>query len=230
MKVQKIKISELKENPNNTRIHTRRNLETLKQSLTEFGQTKPIIVNKNGMYVVAGNGTLQAAIALGWEDIECNLVDLDDNKAKALSIIDNKTSDLSQNDEKMLTEALSELKEIDISLFDLTGFKEDELERMLSFQEGTLFNDVEKKAEKAKKKEKKEKIEEDLSVGSSPSYSDQITCVVFGYPFVLTDKEEVLEIKNLFEFVKDAEKEKQIEIEKDFFNSIKELLTRHFLT
>ena len=38
-----IKIKDLREWENNVRIHTKRNLEALKQSLRAFKQTKPII-------------------------------------------------------------------------------------------------------------------------------------------------------------------------------------------
>lgn len=239
MDIKKVKISELKYNPRNTRIHTRRNLETLKQSLSDFGQVKPILVNKNGMYVIAGNGTMEAALALGWEEIECNICDLDEEKAMALSILDNKTSDLSQNDEKMLTEILSELKGIDIGLFDLTGFKEDELDSMLSFQDGTLFQDEQKQKAKEEKRSKPaveqpshqvSNTTEEKSDDAIPSYSDQVTCVIFGYPFVLSNSNDILEIKHLFEFLRDADKSKKDIVEADFFKLLLELLTRHFLT
>lgn len=66
MNTVKIKLSELVEFPNNVRIHTKRNLDTIKNSLKEFGQVKPILVQKSTNYIIAGNGTYQAAKALGW--------------------------------------------------------------------------------------------------------------------------------------------------------------------
>lgn len=238
MKIERIDVKKLNFNKRNTRIHTRRNLETLKQSLTEFGQTKPIIINKNGMYVIAGNGTLQAAMDLGWDKIDCHVLDLDENKAMALSVLDNKTSDLSQNDEKMLTEVLQELKEVDFDFFELSGFKDDELERMLDFQSGELFELPE--PSKAKPKPQAKAIKKDdvfeVSENDNPKvekddtgHKEQVNCVMFGFPFVLTDSKLINELKYLFEFLKDADLEMRQKVEEDFFETVKELLTKQFL-
>lgn len=68
--------------------------------------------------------------------MDCNVLDLDDEKARALSIVDNRSGDLSQMDEKNL---LDFLKDFDKATLDLTGYDDKELDKMLSFQEGTLF-------------------------------------------------------------------------------------------
>jgi ParB-like chromosome segregation protein Spo0J len=38
-------------------------------SLTKFGQRKPIVVNDKAL-ILAGNGTLEAAKSLGWDQID----------------------------------------------------------------------------------------------------------------------------------------------------------------
>lgn len=185
MEIRKMKLSELVPYKDNVRIHQKRNLDTIKKSMTEFGQYKNIVVRKGTNEILCGNGTYEAAKALGWTELECNMVDVDDEHAKALMIVDNRSSDLSQNDDKMLLELL---KDFDDSILDLAGYTDDEVENMLKFQEGTLFED-EKKEKKPKEKKKEEPVSAD----------DQISIVIMGWPFVLADPDDITRLKNLMD-------------------------------
>lgn len=64
------KISELTPDPNNARQHGDKNLAAIVGSLKKFGQQHPIIIDENGM-VLAGNGRLEAAKYIGWDEIDC---------------------------------------------------------------------------------------------------------------------------------------------------------------
>ena len=141
MEIVTLNVSEIKEWENNARIHTRRNLEALKKSLTAFGQTKPILVQKSSMSIIAGNGTYQAICALGWETIDCRILDISDEQAEALAIADNRTGLLSEWDERMLAESLKKIDEF--GNLDLVGFSDLELEKMLEYQSGELFEKLE---------------------------------------------------------------------------------------
>ena len=209
MNTVKIKLSELVEFPNNVRIHTKRNLDTIKNSLKEFGQVKPILVQKSTNYIIAGNGTYQAAKALGWQEMDCNVLDLDDEKARALSIVDNRSGDLSQMDEKNL---LDFLKDFDKQTLDLTGYDDKELDKMLSFQEGTLFEEQKKPKEKKKKKEQ------------PISSDDQISFILLGHPFVLADPDEIKEFKRLIDKLDNEDLEVKCEVTFQVFDAIKEVL------
>ena len=66
MNIEETKIEDLHFDPANVRKHDEKNLEAIKSSLLRFGQQKPIVVDGKGI-VIAGNGTLTAAKALGWE-------------------------------------------------------------------------------------------------------------------------------------------------------------------
>ena len=50
------------------------NLDTLKDSLRNYGLMNPITINQNHE-LIAGERRLQAAKELGWEKINCNIVD-----------------------------------------------------------------------------------------------------------------------------------------------------------
>ena len=185
MEIQKIELSKLVPYKDNVRIHQKRNLDTIKNSMREFGQYKNIVVRKGTMEILCGNGTYEAAKALGWDSLMCNLVDVDDEKARALMIVDNRSSDLSQNDDKALLELL---KDFDDEVLCLAGYSDEEVENMLKFQEGTLFED-EKKEKKKKEKKKEEPVSAD----------DQISIIIMGWPFVLTDPDDIKRLKDLMD-------------------------------
>ncbi len=102
--------------PANARKHPDKNIEAVKASLRVYGQRKPIVVNKNGMVVEAGNGTLQAARALGWTKIAAVLVEDDAATAAGFAIADNRTAELAEWDDEKLKSLLAELKVDDAAL------------------------------------------------------------------------------------------------------------------
>jgi len=101
-----VPISDLHPDPANARRHSDRNLEAIKSSLAKFGQRKPIVVQREGMIVRAGNGTLAAARALGWETIAAVILDDDNATASQYAIADNRTGELAEWDEETLATLL----------------------------------------------------------------------------------------------------------------------------
>ena len=95
-------VNELSADPANLRKHNERNIEAIKASLRRFGQQKPIVVNDKGI-VIAGNGTLEAARALGWDTIAVVHTRLDDHGQVLYGIADNRTAELAEWDWMALT-------------------------------------------------------------------------------------------------------------------------------
>ena len=123
MKIERRKISELKNDPVNARKHSPRNLKAIRDSLDVFGQQKPIVVDSRGV-VIAGNGTLEAARELGWDDINVTVTDLDPAHAQAFGIADNRTAELAEWD----TDVLGQLLEgMDSDLADILSIDDLEL-------------------------------------------------------------------------------------------------------
>ena len=123
MKIERRKISELKNDPANARKHSPRNLKAIRESLDVFGQQKPIVVDSRGV-VIAGNGTLEAARELGWDDINVTVTDLDPAHAQAFGIADNRTAELAEWD----TDVLGQLLEgMDSDLADILSIDDLEL-------------------------------------------------------------------------------------------------------
>lgn len=130
MNIQKIKITELKPAEYNPRKDLKPEdieYQKIKRSITEFGYVAPIIIN-NDMTVISGHQRLKVLEELGYNEVECVIVELNKNKEKALNIALNKIS--GDWDNAKLEELLAELKETDIDM-DITGFSFDEVDNIL---------------------------------------------------------------------------------------------------
>jgi site-specific DNA-methyltransferase (adenine-specific) len=111
MKLENLRIADLTPDPQNARQHDDKNLKAIMGSLKEFGQRKPIVITEAGV-IVAGNGTVEAAKRLGWLDIEVVRVppDWTDAQVKAFAIADNRTAELANWNQEVLTSQLLELE------------------------------------------------------------------------------------------------------------------------
>jgi hypothetical protein len=126
---ERVTVASLFFDPANVRKHGSRNLDAIKSSLARFGQQKPIVVDADGI-VRAGNGTLMAAKALGWDEIEIVRTNLRGSEATAYAIADNRTAELAEWDEGALAEQLAALQIDDETLAAATGFDASEIERI----------------------------------------------------------------------------------------------------
>ena len=102
--------ADLLPDPANARRHPEPNLEAIKASLRVYGQRKPVVVNRRTGIIEAGNGTLQAALALGWSHLAVVYVDDDPLTAAGFSIVDNRTAELAEWDMAALDKLLGEIK------------------------------------------------------------------------------------------------------------------------
>lgn len=91
-----VDIADLNLDPENARIHPMVNMQAIRDSLEIYGQVKPIVVRREGMIVVAGNGTLQAARDLGWTKIAANIIDMTYVEASGYGLADNRTAELAK--------------------------------------------------------------------------------------------------------------------------------------
>lgn len=121
------RIAELLADPANLRVHPERNIRAIQAALSEFGQQKPIVVDSSDV-VIAGNGTLEAADRLGWEEIDVVVSSLDQLQARAYGIADNRTGELAAWDLQGLA---ATLPAIDASMLPAVGFTEAEVERLV---------------------------------------------------------------------------------------------------
>ncbi|MBL8841974.1 MAG: DNA modification methylase [Planctomycetes bacterium] len=129
MQVQRVALSSLEFWPQNARKHGPVNHEAIKASLKTFGQAEPLVVQASTKQVIGGNGRLAAMRELGWK--ECDVVELhlDDQKAAALGLALNRTSELASWDEPVLADILKQLDAA--GELGATGFSHDDLGELL---------------------------------------------------------------------------------------------------
>jgi ParB-like chromosome segregation protein Spo0J len=130
-----VQLDSLNPDPKNPRLHTARNLEAIAGSLKKFGQVKPIIVQKKGMIVRAGNGTVDAARSLGWTELAAVIVDMTDEKAQQLAVADNRTAELADWNHENLVELMTGWDSLDIP-----GFSEAEINGLMSSMDAEMSN------------------------------------------------------------------------------------------
>jgi len=129
MNIERVKIASLVGDPSNVRKHDQKNLDAIKGSLARFGQQKPIVVGANNV-VIAGNGTVAAALSLGWVEISIVRSELIGPEATAFAIADNRTAELAEWDEDALAQQLAAIQINDEDLARATGFDAREIERL----------------------------------------------------------------------------------------------------
>lgn len=113
----------------NARTH---DLPLIRESLRVNGQYRPIVVNvgsKTGREneVLAGNGTHEAAEAEGWDKIAATFVDVGEDAAARIVLVDNRSNDLAAYDDRLLAELLESLED-----FAGTGFTDDDLSKLVA--------------------------------------------------------------------------------------------------
>lgn len=132
MNVERIKMSKLnpaKYNPRKDLKPGDNEYEKLKRSMAEFGYVEPIIWNKRTGNIVGGHQRYKILKDMKYKEAECVIVDLDDNREKALNVALNKIS--GEFDIPLLTDLLKDLSANDFDV-SLTGFDENEISDLFS--------------------------------------------------------------------------------------------------
>lgn len=86
MIIEKKKISDLKPAPYNPRKSNEKQEANLKKSLEKFGVVEPIVFNKRTGYIVGGHFRVRELKKLGYKEVECVIVDLNEEDEKELNI------------------------------------------------------------------------------------------------------------------------------------------------
>ena len=206
MNVETVKISELISPEYNPRHITPEAMESLKQSINEFGYIDPIIVNKHNNHIVGGNQRYECLKALGYDEIDCIFIDEPDiNREKAINIrLNNSSGDWDIGKLDNIFQDL-ELKGFDLSL---TGFATDNLQPFAA--EPETNNDI----------PMSETITSDLNTGLKPLPKEHIEVVEDDYSEpenkeeikVHVAKGDLFKLGNHYLFCGDATSEKDIEL------------------
>lgn len=145
LKIEYLPIEDLKEYPNNAKIHTPEQVEQIKWSIEQFGFNDPIAIWQDE--IVEGHGRLAAAQELGFKELPVIRLDsLTDEERKAYALVHNKLTMNTGFDFELLN---LELEAIDIDMevygFDINtedyvdnffdGGQDDPLERVGDYEE-----------------------------------------------------------------------------------------------
>lgn len=131
MEFKKLKISDLVPAAYNPRKKLKpgdKEFEKIKSSINEFGYVEPIIVNSDKT-IIGGHQRVSVLKTLGYEDIDCIVIDIDKTKEKALNIALNKIT--GEWNKELLADLIKDLQEIDYDV-EFTGFEPPEIDELFN--------------------------------------------------------------------------------------------------
>jgi DNA modification methylase len=122
-------IASIQPDPRNARQHSKAQIKQIARSIESFGYNVPILINADGL-VVAGHGRLAACQLLGHDEVPViRLGHLTAAQARAFAIADNRLTDTSSWNDRLLGEVLKELSEQDLDFsIEATGFSMGEID------------------------------------------------------------------------------------------------------
>ena len=125
--IEYVEVSTLKTHPNNAR---QGDIGAIITSIQKNGWFGTVVAQKSTRYILAGNHRFQAAVQVGLTHVPVFWVDCDDQRALAILIADNRTSDIGSWDEEVLKDILVGLDAADMLLE--TGYDKEDLEKLLN--------------------------------------------------------------------------------------------------
>ena len=127
--IEYLPVGALNPDPRNPRRHSKAQIRQIARSIKHFGFNVPILVDRANM-VIAGHGRLEAARQLGFAEVPTIRLDhLTEAQARAFAIADNRLTENSTWDDKLLGQVFQELSVQNLD-FDLqvTGFASAEID------------------------------------------------------------------------------------------------------
>ncbi|MCM1367487.1 MAG: DUF4417 domain-containing protein [Roseburia sp.] len=122
LKIEYIKIDELTPYNNNTKVHTKKQIEHIANSIKKFGFNDPLGIYGRQNIVLEGNGRIEAARKLGMKELPCVRLDhLSPEEMRAYVIAHNSINLETGFDDKVLYDELKRLQNYDFREFGLTN-------------------------------------------------------------------------------------------------------------
>src|SRR6267143_5017941 len=125
-------LASLRFDPQNPRLHSKKQIRQIARSVETFGFNVPVLIDGKGQ-LIAGHGRALAAQLLGVTDVPTiRLEHLTEAQTRAFMIADNRLTENSVWDDRLLAEQLKALAglELDFSV-DVTGFEMSEIDMMI---------------------------------------------------------------------------------------------------
>ena len=132
LQIQYRPIISLKINPENSRVHTDKQIQQVARCIETFGPIVPVLVDQNSR-VIAGHGRILAARLIGLKKFPTICTQhLTQSQIKAFAIADNKLTQNSTWDETLLGQQLNALAEVELDFsLEATGFEMGEIDVLI---------------------------------------------------------------------------------------------------
>jgi ParB-like chromosome segregation protein Spo0J len=118
-----VPLGKLRPHPRNYRAHPEDQIEHLAESIRANGLYRNIVAAKDGT-ILAGHGVVLAATALGMASVPVVRLPIDPDSPQALKVLtgDNEIEHLAEQDDRLLTELLKEISQVDTAGLLGTGY------------------------------------------------------------------------------------------------------------
>lgn len=118
LKIEYIEIDKLNHFENNSKIHTKEQIEHIANSIKEFGFNDPLGVAGNENIILEGNGRVEAAKMLGFTKLPCVRLDHMSKEEQQAYVIAHNSLNLETGfDDGILFQELKKLQEFDFTNF-----------------------------------------------------------------------------------------------------------------
>lgn len=172
MNIVQIPIDQLLPADYNPRSITPVQFERLQESIRTFGFAEPVIINTHPgreNIIIGGHMRVEAARALGWTEVPCVQVDLDEQKERLLNIALNRIH--GEWDQDKLQELVVKLQQDGADL-KLSGLEEDELVKLIDEQVPLNMPDLENQPVQTKS----------ITIYLAPELMDELVDIIGTYP------------------------------------------------
>lgn len=124
------RINQIKPYQNNPKLHNKRQVSQIADSIKEFGFVNPVLLDESGE-IIAGHGRYLAAKQLNMESVPTiTLSHLNDEQKRLYRIADNKLTELGRWDVSLLQSEFKDLENLNLDL-EITGFETEEIDRFI---------------------------------------------------------------------------------------------------
>ena len=114
LKIELVKLSDIREYQNNAKLHPQSHIEQIKKSIVDMEFNDPIAIDENNV-IIEGHGRYKAVQQLGWEEIPCiRLSHMTEQQKKAYILAHNKLTMNTDFDPDMLAMELDGIIDFDM--------------------------------------------------------------------------------------------------------------------
>lgn len=133
MKASVVEITSVHENPDNPRRHPDAQIEAMKNSLLQFGQIRPIVVDEDNV-IIAGHCLHKAMVELEYKEANAYIVQgLSKTQKNKLMLADNKISYMGSDSYDKIMELVAGMDD-----FDIPGYDQDALRDLIADTESAI--------------------------------------------------------------------------------------------